>query len=199
MKKKLAIFDMDGTLFDTRKSNYEAYKYAVEAVGEICIVTEEQFATNCFGRNYKQFLITEFEMPQNKLEQIHNIKCSVYMEYAHKYVKIYDAMFQLIETIRNTYYITLFTSASRENTYELLDAFQKRDLFECIITAAEVEKQKPNMEGCRLLMKKFRVLPSDTVFIDDSETCLKNAQVMGIQIIHKNVDNDSCIWEGNNK
>ena len=30
MKNRLAIFDLDGTLFDTRKVNYQAYKYALD-------------------------------------------------------------------------------------------------------------------------------------------------------------------------
>lgn len=36
MKNKLAIFDMDGTLFDTKDVNYRAYKFAIEQCG-FCI------------------------------------------------------------------------------------------------------------------------------------------------------------------
>lgn len=186
MKNKLAVFDMDGTLFDTRKSNYEAYKYAVEAVGSKCIITEKQFEEHCFGKNYKQFLREEFNICESDdIELIHNIKCETYLAFVRKYAYEYEDMFQWIEMIRDEYYITLFTSASRKNTYNLLCEFRKHDIFDAVITAEDVVKPKPDMQGCVILMNKFQIAPENTILIDDSDICLRNAERLGICTIKR--------------
>ena len=51
MKNRLAIFDLDGTLFDTRKVNYQAYKYALDKYG--VELDYELFASQFNGRLYK--------------------------------------------------------------------------------------------------------------------------------------------------
>ena len=54
MKKKLAIFDMDGTLFDTVPANQAAYAVALAPYGVSLSV--EDFALHCNGRYYRDFL-----------------------------------------------------------------------------------------------------------------------------------------------
>ena len=56
MKNRLAIFDLDGTLFDTRKVNYQAYKYALDKYG--VELDYELFASQFNGRLYKTYMGT---------------------------------------------------------------------------------------------------------------------------------------------
>ena len=47
-KIKCAVFDLDGTLVDTRKVNYQAYNKALEIFGHS--IDYDYFANNCNGK-----------------------------------------------------------------------------------------------------------------------------------------------------
>ncbi|MDC3391888.1 HAD hydrolase-like protein, partial [Candidatus Thioglobus sp.] len=72
-KKFLAIFDMDGTLFDTRKTNFLAYNEAInEVVGRSIDYDIFNEASN--GHNYKKFLPELMqEISKDEIEKIHNL------------------------------------------------------------------------------------------------------------------------------
>ena len=51
---KACIFDLDGTLYDTRRVNFLSYQKALEQFGYT--MDYEYFANQCNGRHYKTFL-----------------------------------------------------------------------------------------------------------------------------------------------
>ena len=51
---KLAIFDMDGTLFNTNNINYYAYKEALDKYN--VSIDYEYYCRFCNGRHYLDFL-----------------------------------------------------------------------------------------------------------------------------------------------
>ena len=121
MKKKLAIFDLDGTLFDTKNVNYEAYKRALEETGLKMECDYDYYCDNCNGRDYRSFLpIICKGITEKQMEEVHRIKQSCYHEYLSKARKN-EALFALIETLKDNYYIALGTTASRNNTSEILN------------------------------------------------------------------------------
>ena len=52
--KRLAIFDLDGTLYDTRAVNYLSYKMAVQDFE--MELDKDYFFKYCNGQYYKDFL-----------------------------------------------------------------------------------------------------------------------------------------------
>ncbi|MBR3516851.1 MAG: HAD hydrolase-like protein [Lachnospiraceae bacterium] len=179
-KNRLAIFDMDGTLFDTVRANYESYKDAViKTVGD-CGILLDDFKDKCFGKNYKVFLRDIFKVDDSLFETIHDAKCASYMDYIKEYVVENTFLFDVICGLKDTYYIALLTTASKKNTYELLDVFNKRDVFDLILTSEDVHKLKPDGEGFIKSMQYFGVDPCDTVIFDDSDDCLNTARELNI-------------------
>ena len=177
---KIIVFDMDGTLFDTSRANYLAYKAAVEKVNGVCIVSESDFEANCFGRNYKEFLVADFKVNQNILEDIHKEKCRIYMDYVKDYAAENEFLFEVINKIKTINKIVLYTTASEKNTLEVLDYFKKRDLFDSIVTAKDVGRLKPDVEGLLTIVKKYNATMKDVIYFDDSEECIKKASEIGI-------------------
>ena len=180
MKNRLAIFDMDGTLFDTVEANYEAYKNAVMEVIGSCSIGLEEFKNKCFGKNYKYFLREIFNVNEALIEDIHDLKCLRYMKYAKKYVKENTFLFYVINEIKEKYYIALLTTASAKNTYEILKAYNKTEIFDLILTSDDVENLKPDSEGILRAMNYFDVDACKTIFFDDSEDCVNMARDLGI-------------------
>lgn len=180
MKNKLAIFDMDGTLFDTAEANYKSYKNAVEITVGNCDVLLDDFKKKCFGKNYKDFLQDVFKVDVSLIEKIHDIKCASYMDYAKEYVIENTFLFDVIFGIRSMYNIALLTTASKRNTYELLDIFNRRDLFDLILTSEDVGKLKPDGEGIMKSMQYFGVEPCNTIVFDDSDDFLNTARALSL-------------------
>ena len=77
MKNKLAIFDMDGTLFDTKEANFIAYKTVLEDYDYN--LEYEYFIKNCFGKHYKDFL--NGIVDEKLFEEVHSKKKKLYKDY----------------------------------------------------------------------------------------------------------------------
>lgn len=162
---KLAIFDMDGTLFNTNDINYYAYK---EALDKYNIPLDYEYYCNyCNGRHYKVFIPPLVNNDSEKVEDIHNVKKLAYSKYLDK-VKINEHLFNIIDKIKENYKIALVTTASKKNVYEILEYTGKTKLFDLILTSDDIDKPKPDPEGFILAMNKYSVEPKDCMIFEDS-------------------------------
>ena len=171
MKTKLVLFDLDGTLFDTRKINYSAYLKALLEYGYK--IDYDFFSNCCNGKHYKEFLPAIVQSP-TIIEEIHRKKKDYYSMFLSEAI-VNEALFSIIEEIRDTYYIALVTTASRKNTVEILDYYKKNALFDLLITQEDVQKKKPDPEGFLTAMRWFKMQPRDTVIFEDSDVGVEAA------------------------
>jgi len=169
---KLAIFDMDGTLFNTNEINYNAYKKALEPFG--VSLDYEFFCSNCNGRHYKVFLPVLLDDDLEKVEKVHNLKKQYYSKFLNK-VKINSHLFEIINRIKENYKIALVTTASKKNTMDILEFTNKKDVFDLILTSEDIKNAKPDPEGFLLAMKNFNANPSETIIFEDSNVGLDAA------------------------
>lgn len=147
IKDKLAIFDLDGTLFDTRRVNYSAYGKALEEYG--IRLDREYFSTECNGRHYKEFLPRIMENladAEAKIEEVHKRKKEYYSLFLCEAVSN-ERLFDLIKALRDTYHTALVTTASAKNCDQLLRYFGKEKEFDLVITGEDVQKKKPIRKG----------------------------------------------------
>ena len=101
MKEYLAIFDLDGTLYDTSDVNYCSYKEAFQMFG--IEIDKEYFITKCFGKHYKDFL-PEIINGVEQIESVHELKTKVYQRYIDR-VRINCHLVRIIQLIKEEYYI----------------------------------------------------------------------------------------------
>lgn len=170
-KNKLILCDLDGTLFDTTKVNFYSYK---EALNEINYDMDyDFFIEECYGKHYKEFLL-KMGLNENEMEIVHKIKKNTYNRYLNV-AKINTHLFNILESLKKEYHIALVTTASQKNSKEILDFFNKRELFELIIAAEDVENKKPNPEGFIKAMNYFSIKPEETLIFEDSDVGIEAA------------------------
>lgn len=178
MRNKLAIFDLDGTLFDTRQVNYHAYK---EALGRQSIeLSKEYFFSRCFGKHYKEFL-TEIVGESLLVEKIHSDKKDIYpqmLDKARKNIQLFD----LIERIKGNYYIAIVTTASRKNTTDILKCFGYEDYFDLVVTADDITNVKPDPEGFWYVMNRLKITAENTSIFEDSDVGIEAAKATGATV-----------------
>ncbi|MDL2254173.1 HAD family phosphatase [Ruminococcaceae bacterium OttesenSCG-928-I18] len=178
MKNKLAIFDLDGTLVDSAKVNYYAYRQALEAYGYA--LSEDYFFTHCNGRHYTLFLPEIMGKDTKDIQSVHTLKQKVYMEHLPQVV-VNRKLFDIISLIRPEYHIALVTTASKPNCTDILRYLDRETLFELVITGDDVERTKPDPEGFSAAMRHFGVTAQNTLIFEDSEDGLQAAQSSGAQ------------------
>ena len=181
MKNKLAIFDMDGTLFDTSLINYEAYK---GALNEFSYDLEyEYFRDYCNGKYYLEFLpLLTNNADIELINKIHSRKKELYAKFI-SYGKVNNHLFSLINIMKSEYFISLVTTASFKNTNELLVHFQKKELFDLILTSEDVIKRKPNPEGFLKAINYFHVDAKSTIIFEDSNEGITAAELTGGSVL----------------
>lgn len=182
IKDKLAIFDLDGTLFDTRRVNYLAYRKALDQFG--IRLDYDFFSAKCNGRHYKDFLPQIMDNVTDagvEIEEVHKLKKEYYSCFLSEAVSN-ERLFDMIEALRATYYIALVTTASRKNCDELLSYYGKEKEFDLLITAEDVQKKKPDPEGFLKAMRFYGVSEENTIVFEDSAVGIAAAEKCGATV-----------------
>lgn len=176
---KAILVDLDGTLVDTRMTNYHAYKEALSHYG--FDIEYNYFCQFCNGNHYLTFLPQITTSDKRILSDIHERKKVIYC----KYLPLTKVNWNLVDVIRNckgVFKTALVTTASRNNTYELLNHFDIMDLFDEIITGEDVEHKKPDPEGYLKAMRGLRATPSECMVFEDSKVGIEAAQRSGASV-----------------
>lgn len=179
MRKKLAIFDLDGTLFDTKDVNFLSYKLALENYGYS--LKYEYFCKECNGISYKKFLHEIIKDNKVSIDIIHKLKKELYSSNL-KQAKINEHLFKMIELIREEYFLAIVTTASKKNCIEILTYFNKQSSFDLIICFEDIEHVKPNPEGFIKAMEFFDIEPKETIIFEDSPVGIEAAQRSGANV-----------------
>lgn len=176
----LAIFDLDGTLFNTNDVNYYAYKQALKEFG--FDLDYDYFCKECNGKHYKIFLPQIATDEEEIMELIHERKMDLYKTYLGS-AKVNTHLFNLLETMKNNYYIALVTTASKRSCYDIIEKFDKIPLFDLILTQEDVKKVKPNPEGFLKAMNYFSMKPENTIIFEDSNIGIEAARETGSTVL----------------
>ncbi|GHV96382.1 haloacid dehalogenase [Spirochaetia bacterium] len=178
-KTKLAIFDFDGTLFDTRMVNFAAYSEALKEYGYS--IEYDYYCTSCNGLHYKDFLPGIMGNNLEAIESVHEKKMIYYQKHLDK-ARINGHLFAIAEALRNLYYTAVVTTASRKNCLDLLLYFNRENDFDLILAHEDITRSKPDPEGFMKAIDYFGVDKKDTIIFEDSVPGIEAAQKTGAAV-----------------
>jgi len=182
-KQKLMIFDLDGTLFDTKEVNFLAYFHALKSVGIETDLDYQFFCEYCNAKDYRKFLpIIVPGITTELMEQVHQEKKEKYSGFLNKARKN-ETLFTLIRSVREEYVTAVATTASRKNAEEILSYFQVQDLFDFIVTKEDVAFVKPEPECFCRVMKLAGIDAENTLIFEDSDDGILAAQNSGTDYV----------------
>lgn len=183
MKNKLMIFDLDGTLFDTKEVNYMAYSQAMKEAGCKELIDYKFYCDFCNGNSYKVFLPQIIhDLDDKTMKEIHEFKKKAYASYL-EYARVNQSLVRLIQACKDEYVVCVVTTASRKNTEDILKRFELMELFDFILTQEDVTHTKPNPEGFLLAMKKAKIGKENTLIFEDSKVGLEAAKQSGADYV----------------
>lgn len=173
---KLLIVDLDGTLFDTKDVNYNAYKEALASYGYD--MDYHYYCEFCNGRRYLDFLPGITTTDSSILSKIHAEKKKIYKKHIGKAV-LNTGLVEIIKAMRLKCKIAIVTTASKMNCNDILEYFELKNLFDLILTQEDVNSPKPDPEGYLKAMQFFDVSPEETVIFEDSDIGIEAAKRSG--------------------
>ncbi len=160
------MVDLDGTLVNTIRVNYFAYKKALSEFNYQ--LSYEEYKNDCDGLTYKIFL-KNMNIPKEHIEKIHENKKKYYKEFLH-YAELNTRLVRILESLKKSgNKLALVTCASAENTQDVLRMFGlNNSFFDMIVTRENVISPKPSPEGFLLVMETLNFLPEDCIVFEDT-------------------------------
>lgn len=178
-KEMLALFDLDGTLFDTNTVNYYAYRDALAPFG--IELDKDYFVRYCNGCHYTEFLPVIMGNSDH-IEEAHKAKKKTYAANLDK-ARVNSHLFQMIQLMAPTYHLAIVTTASRQNATDILRHFGYEGLFEFMVTQEDIAKMKPDPQGFFLAMEHFGADAEHTVIFEDSQVGIQAARATGSSVM----------------
>lgn len=181
---KAIIFDFDGTIIDTEMVWYEAFRDAYRAYG--VDLTVEMYApaigTSHEAFNPFEYLVTDLHLPIDLGDFRRQVEARHRALMERQAIRP-GVMNWLTEALRHQLRIGMASSSPRAWVEHYLAKLGIREYFQCLATADDVDRVKPDPEVYRRAMECLGVAPADAVAIEDSPNGARAAKRAGLYCI----------------
>jgi len=175
MIPKAALFDLDGTLVDTRQYHIQSWKTLFERHG--CAVSYEDLLS-AFGRTSPATIrsVMTDETDEDTILALAHEKEKLYREMIRDKLTLVPGAKELMMNLRQAgYAIALATSAPPENVDLVLRRLRIGPLFDLIVGEEDIAHSKPDPEIFALAAHRLGVHPHRCVVFEDSPSGVQAA------------------------
>ncbi len=181
MTIKALLFDLDGTLINTREANYIAYKKAFLNEGKN--LSEESYNKN-FGLCFNDLIKNIFpSCSQIEKDRIKSEKTYFYKKNFCK-TKLNPSLKSILLNNRSRYKTAIVTTASKINAVEILKYHGLHNMFDVFIFGEDVKNGKPHPECYNLAMQLLGIRSSECLVYEDSSIGIEAAKSSGASVIN---------------
>ncbi len=189
LKKKLIIFDADGTIWDSEKDVFLAFNHTLK-INMDMEITKEEFR-KLAGLPLEEMF--ECVLPEDKKELAN--------EYASKYRKYYiddghyvdktvlfDSVIETLENLKKQgFRMAVASSKPKRILDKMIEYFHLND-FELVLGTGESNlKNKPDPEPLNYIMNELHISKKDAVMVGDTKADImagKNARIDTIAVTY---------------
>jgi HAD superfamily hydrolase (TIGR01509 family) len=172
------IFDVDGTLVDTRDFHIDSW---IKAFKEFGVDISAEKVQSQFGRRAVE--IAKDLLPEDKKQYAESVakeKRMIYSSYLPR-VKAYSKVRDLLEVLHERgIKVALATSTVRMEANYYVDMLSANDLIDAVVTAEDIKNSKPDPEIFLTAAKKIGVVPEFCAGIGDSPHDMAAAKAAGM-------------------
>ncbi len=172
----LVIFDLDGTLIDTKQEIWETFTRAFENLG---MSLDHSKMERHIGLPLKELL--EVLVGKYDMRVVEEIKKVYYSRKVRK-IRIFPGMEEIIKY--NGFKKAILTSKRRSTALNDLEYLKIKDYFPIIVGADDIDNRKPCKEGIERIMKLANCKNRQDVFmVGDTEMDILAAKNAGVKSI----------------
>lgn len=177
------IFDMDGTMVDNMMVHHRAWQ---QKLAELDLhFTLDEVIANCHGKNEETIerLFGDRFTPEER-DRISYEKEATYREVFKNDLKLIDGLQEVLKKASELGIpMGIGTAARPENVDFVLDNLNIRHYFKTVITAADVDKGKPDPSVFFIVADNLGVKYEDCLVFEDSPTGAKTTLNAGMKAI----------------
>jgi 2-phosphoglycolate phosphatase len=183
--KKLIIYDLDGTLVDTRRDIANAANYMLAQMGAPPL--NDTVIAGFVGRGLHRLVASclKTEDPK-KIEKGAKIYREYYKEHMLDYTRLYPGAKETLEYFKNKRQAVI-TNKPNPFSEEILKALRVKDYFVEIIAGDADFPKKPDPTAVLTILKNEKVKPEEALFIGDSVVDIetgRNARILTLVMTH---------------
>lgn len=186
---KLAIFDLDGTVLDTKEDIADCMNKTIVSFG----YKERTYAEykQVIGNDAVNFMRTLLgEMPIEKLMEIWRSYEKVYDRFGINKTKLFDGVKEVLITLKERgYKLSLLTNKTVEELMPFIPVFFTDLPFDDIVAVGNTEGAKPSPKEVFRILSDFEVEKENAFLIGDGETDILaaiNADITPIAVLWGN-------------
>ena len=174
------LFDLDGTILDTRESIFQSFVHSLTTVGHKAPSQEDVFSH--VGKELNE-VIAGIAGPKGKVEEIRELIKNFQLANLHL-VKLYAGVEEVLKELRSRgYKLGAVTNARRAGSIKRLEHVGILDLFDTVVAVDDVENPKPHAEPVLLALKNMNAFPESAIMIGDSHFDIESGKNAGIKTI----------------
>ena len=174
--KKAILFDLDGTLIDTRELILESYRRAfIDVVG--VLVSDEDVLSLIGIPLDDQAKILAPGHEEELIEAYRQYNLDLHEELIGYYEGTREMLDELKAERRR---LAVVTSKRNEPALEGLKSFDLQDYFEFVCGMEETKKHKPDPEPLLVAAQRMGLAPSDCIYVGDSTFDIQAALAAGM-------------------
>lgn len=173
------LFDIDGTLLDTKEFVYQAYLHTLEKHGIKNFSRE--YIESLGGRTLEEYYsILAPEIEFELLRESHRIFQSENMHLSGSFPGAPELLTALK---KKGYQVAAITSRARDVVIETLEKAKIHQYFDLIIAIEDVSQAKPDPEGIFKALEFFKVKHSEALMVGDNEVDIQAGKRAGVQTV----------------
>jgi len=177
---KAIFWDSDGTLVDTEKIFFKAYKIALKNAG--VELTRDFYIHKQLKENISILeLARERGLSEEEIANIQFEGYELYKEFLLKNVPVLNGVTETLEELFGKFTMGIVTSSKKTHFEIIMKSTKLAGYFDFFITREDVNNVKPDPESYILALKKTGLKPEECLVIEDSERGVLAAKRAGIQ------------------
>ena len=178
--KQLILYDLDGTLVDTREDIAQAANHMLRQMGSPEL--PHDVIAGYVGRGVHHLIghCLKSEDPK-RIEKGIKIYRAYYGEHMLDHSRLFPGVLEMLQYFKAQHQVVL-TNKPNPFSYDLLRALGVAAYFAAVIAGDSVYPKKPDPAAVRAMMERFGVAAEAAVFIGDSLIDIETARNAGIGI-----------------
>ena len=180
---RLAVFDLDGTLIDSRRDLADSANEMLAAYGAPPL-SDDHIASmvGCGAPTLVKRVLAAGGVTAS-VEQALPRFLAVYDTRLTHHTRPYDGIRDLLDDLRSSNTgLAVLTNKPLQQSVRILDAFGLAKYFQWVVGGDGPLPRKPAPDGLRFLMTQASAAPRETVLIGDSTIDLQTSRNAGVRI-----------------
>ena len=180
------VFDYNGVIVDDEEVHELAFSSVLRSLG--IKLTPSLYENCCVGRTDHDGFIKLRAAFVNEFNGTSIIKLVKAKEHAYEsFVELknilYPDVVDVIHQLGKSFRLAVVTSSSRDELLSVLERFDIKRSFSCLVTADDIVNGKPNPEGYLKSLELLRLPTNRVIAIEDSPSGIQAAKAAGLLCI----------------